>query len=150
MFMEGADLKERDIKRAKEAGEKAGNGNLEMLLPKLKKTHDLSNQEVTSRQEKIISILKGDKLAPNLNSPDVRKHMRNEVGFNSAKHVKGGKGFNSDLIHTLAKNDSMQHIKGAFLTDNEESLPTLPTNRNSQVNSGSFVGMGLGAKKNSV
>lgn len=127
-----------------------------MLLPKLKKTHELQNEEISTRQERIVSILKGTKMSPDMNSPEVRKHFRNEQhGFNSAKNV-GTKKFNKDLIETLARNDSMQYIKDgpkAFLTDAEGSndvLPGLPTNRNSQINSGSFIGMGLGSKKNSL
>jgi hypothetical protein len=93
MLMKGVELKERDIERAEEAGKKASTGQLEVLLPKLKRTHELQNEELTERQERIISILKGSKLSAELNSPEVRKHFRNEQGFNSAKNV-GGKKFN--------------------------------------------------------
>lgn len=49
MLMKGADLKERDIEQATKAGEKASTGNLEMLLPKLKKTHEFQNDQISTR-----------------------------------------------------------------------------------------------------
>lgn len=82
-------------------------------------------------------------MGSDLNSPDARKHFKGEQTFNSAKNV-GNKKFNLDLIANLSKVDSMVYLQS------NEILPGLPTQRNSQVNSGSFIGMGLGTKKNSV
>ena len=61
------------MKYAKETSDK----NLQNLLPKLKKTHLDSNIMLTGRQEKIMAILKADKISPQLNNATSRKFFRN-------------------------------------------------------------------------
>ena len=73
IILRGAKLKERDIERAAEQGRVVTNGSLEILLPKLKKKHEQSNADITLRQERIINILKGDKIQKKLHSPESRR-----------------------------------------------------------------------------
>lgn len=54
------------------------------LLPKLRKTHIESNIMLTGRQEKILAILRGDKLSPQLNDVSSRKFFRKGSDMSSA------------------------------------------------------------------
>ena len=102
-FLKGADMKQRDIDRAYEQGKAVSNGSLEVLLPKLKKAHESSNNELTERQEKIINILKSEKVASI--SPEKRKFMVPDQNVASAKNY--GNKFNRDLIVNLGRQDSV-------------------------------------------
>ena len=95
-FLKGAEMKQRDIDRAYEQGKVVSNGSLEILLPKLKKAHETSNNELTDRQEKIINILKAERVSQANSSPDKRKFMVPEQAVASAKNY--GNKFNRDLI----------------------------------------------------
>ena len=46
------------------------------LLPKLKKTHMDSNLRISGREDKILGILKQDKISPELNNASSRKFFR--------------------------------------------------------------------------
>ena len=49
ILLRGAKIKERDIERAVEQGKVISNGSLEILLPKLKKKHEQSNNDISNR-----------------------------------------------------------------------------------------------------
>jgi len=101
--MKGADLKQRDIDRATDHARNASATNLDSLLPALRKTHEASNADISARQNKVVSILKSERLHSDFNSPEKRKHM---VPKEPATSKNYGKKFNRDLIQTLGKQDS--------------------------------------------
>ena len=88
MILRGAALKEREIERVKDQAKVHTNGSLAILLPKLKKTHDFANQDVNMRQEKIISIMKGERLGESTSAKS-RKFFGSEF--------KSSKTLNKDL-----------------------------------------------------
>ena len=78
---------------------------MNLLLPKLKRQQELSNNELSDRQTKIINILKGDKLNDQtLNSHKSRKHFSSDL----RDKVNGSK----DLINIASK----QYISQTFVT----------------------------------
>ena len=110
MMLRGAKLQERDIERAVAHGKAVSNGSLEVLLPKLKRVHEQSNADISERQDKVISILKGE-LQPEQNSPNSRRF------FGAASSLKSyGKQFNGDL--TTVRSPSK---KGVFMTDGQSA-----------------------------
>jgi len=48
-LLKGMDMKEKQIDRAKEKGKGISKNSLEQLLPKLKRSHELSNQQLSQR-----------------------------------------------------------------------------------------------------
>lgn len=75
-LLRGAGIEENELKMAKNHAKSQSNKNMDNLLPKLRKTHIQANIMLTGRQEKIMAILKGDKLNPQLNNGTSRKFFR--------------------------------------------------------------------------
>lgn len=63
-LLRGAGIEENELKMAKNQAKSQSNKNMSTLLPKLRKTHIDSNIMLTGRQEKILALLRGDKLSP--------------------------------------------------------------------------------------
>ena len=61
-MLRGAGIEETELRKADTLAKNASNKNLSSLLPKLKKTHIESNLMLSGRQDKIMAILKNDKL----------------------------------------------------------------------------------------
>ena len=74
--MRGAGIEEAALRKADNLAKHTSSKNLATLLPKIKKTHIDSNIALTGRQEKILAILKNDKLSPELNNSTSRKFFR--------------------------------------------------------------------------
>lgn len=88
-MLRGAGIEEKELMRANQLATSASNKKLSTLLPKLKKTHITANLALSGRQDKILAILRGDKLSPELNSPGSRKFF-NPMGSDT-------KSSNADL-----------------------------------------------------
>ena len=63
-LLRGAGIEELDLQKAMKYAKETSDKNLQNLLHKLKKTHLDSNIMLTGRQEKIMAILKADKISP--------------------------------------------------------------------------------------
>lgn len=61
--------------KAKEASDY----NLQDLLPKLKQQHEMSNKQLSERQDNIIALLKGTKMNEELSSPASRKYFGKDM-----------------------------------------------------------------------
>lgn len=114
------------------------NKNMSDLLPKLRKTHIQANIMLTGRQEKIMAILKGDKLNPQLNNGTSRKFFRQGsnmssagadlMAVNSQKFMAGSNAFITGLgtpERTRRNEGSM--LQTSFKKRQGSVNPTLPT-----------------------
>lgn len=75
-LLRGAGIEEAELRKAETAAKLNTQRNMASLLPKLKKTHIDSNLRLSGRQDKIIGMLKQDKLSPELNNASSRKFFR--------------------------------------------------------------------------
>ena len=77
-LMRGLDVKLNQIESFKNKSKQESQRNLSLLLPKLKRSHELSNANLQTRQGKIISILKGEGL-DTLTDKKSRRHLGSDM-----------------------------------------------------------------------
>ena len=80
--MRAAGMQMNQIKAAHGAAKKASEKNLANQLPKLKKTQEVTDEEIRKKQENVIAILQGTKLSEALNSPKRRKFFAEQKPSN--------------------------------------------------------------------
>jgi membrane-associated HD superfamily phosphohydrolase len=83
-LLRGAGIEEAELRKAETAAKNNTQKNMASLLPKLKKTHIDANLRLADSQQKIIGLMKGDKLSPMLNNASSRKFFREPSDLQSS------------------------------------------------------------------
>ena len=140
-LLRGAGIEEKELRKAKETAKNTSNKNLAMLLPKLQATHVSSNLNISTRQDKILAILKSDRVSPTLNnSPTSRKFFTNssdlkvqlnaDIGntLGNSQFIPGG-GSQAFITQTPTKRSSVRDNHsdlGTFKNRKASQNPSLP------------------------
>jgi hypothetical protein len=90
---------------------------LDNLLPRLKKTHDFSNQDLVARQERIVAILKQEHSGVDIRS-EARKYLKLNSDSYHNMRVRTRKQ-SATVVGTLSKVDSIQKLNDdkIFITE---------------------------------
>ena len=67
--------KDEDLRKANTMAKLTSQKNLQMMLPKLRRNHLEQTLKLTERQDKIMALLKEDKINPSLNESATRRRF---------------------------------------------------------------------------